>query len=76
MALHGFEGLLGFVAVGLQEEKQPLLIKEFSVVLDFVFVDVFVELSDFFLFVFVMLNLSVVEESTALLAFLGLLFLF
>jgi len=62
--------------MGLQEEKQPLLIKELFVVLDLVLVNVVIELSDFFLFVIVMLNLSVVEKSTAFLAFFCFFFLF
>ena len=60
----------------LEEEEQSLLIPELSIVLDFILVDVLMELPNLFLFVVIMLNLSVVEKSTAFLAFLSLLFLF
>lgn len=76
MALHGLEGFFRFVSMRLEEEEQFLLIPEFSIVLDFILVDVLMELSNLFLFVVIMLNLSVVEKSTAFLAFFSLLFLF
>ena len=76
MALHGLEGFFRFVSMRLEEEEQSLLIPELSIVLDFILVDVLMELPNLFLFVVIMLNLSVVEKSTAFLAFFSLLFLF
>lgn len=56
---HGFKGFLGFVLISWQEKQDSLLVKVIGVVLNFLFETVGVKLFEFFLFVIVMLNLSV-----------------
>lgn len=68
MAMEGLDGILGFVSVGLEEEQESLLIKVLSVVLDLVLGHVFMEFMDLLSFVVVVLDLSIVEEATSLLA--------
>jgi hypothetical protein len=70
MAMEGLNGILGLVSVGLEEEEEPLLIKVLSVVFDLVLGHVFMEFVDFFSFVVVVFNLSIVEEATSLFALL------
>jgi hypothetical protein len=72
---HGFEGLLGFVGVGLQEEEEALVAVELLVVDDLVLCHVLVELSNLLALVLVVFDLSVVEEPRALLRELRLLLL-
>jgi hypothetical protein len=62
--------------VTLKEEEDPLFIEKLIIVFDLALVDVFIELVELFTFVLVMLNLSEVEESGALLAIFCLLFFF
>jgi hypothetical protein len=66
MAMEGLNGILGLVSVGLEEEEEPLLIKVLSVVFDLVLGHVFMEFVDFFSFVVVVFDLSIVEEATSL----------
>jgi|JI9StandDraft_1071089.scaffolds.fasta_scaffold223824_2 hypothetical protein len=68
MAMEGLNGILGLVSVGLEEEEEPLLIKVLSVVFDLVLGHVFMEFVDFFSFVVVVFDLSIVEEATSLFA--------
>ncbi len=56
--------------MALQDKEQSLVIKELSVVFDFMFVNVIIELFDLFEFVVVMFDLSEVEKSSALFAWL------
>lgn len=62
MGIEGLKGIFGFVAMALEEEEQPLLIKELLVVVNFVFSDVLMELVYLFAFVLVVLSLSEVKE--------------
>lgn len=59
--------------MALEDKEESLVIVELPVVVELVLGEVFLELFEFFFLVFVMLDLSEVEEPGALLAFLGLL---
>lgn len=67
MLFHGFECLLGFIVISLEEEKNSLFIVEFLIVLSFVFSNVLVKLLKFFLFVFIVVNLSMEKKSRSFL---------
>ena len=75
MIVERLNGFLGFVAVTLQKEQQTLFVEIGLIILDIVLSDVLVEFLDLFTFIFVMLDLSEIEETSALLALLSLLFL-
>lgn len=74
MIVECLKGFLGLVAVTLQKEEQTLFVEIGLIVLDIVLSDVLVEFLDLFTFIFVMLDLSEIEETSALLALLSLLF--
>ena len=76
ITFHGFEGLFRFVSMTLQKKKKSLLIEELSIVLNFLFLNEFIELSKFFLLIIIMLNLTEEKESSTLFAVFSLLFLF
>ena len=59
----------------LQEEEQPLLIKEFMIVFDFILRDILIELFQLLFLVLIMLDLPEKEEPRALLTLLSLLLL-
>jgi hypothetical protein len=68
MLRHGLQGILGFVFVGGQELQQHVVVREIlATVLLILFLDVLMELPQFAQFVFVMLHLTVEEETRALL---------
>lgn len=71
-----FEGLLGFVSMTLEEEEEALLVEELAVVLEFVLGHIVMEFMQFLAFILVMQDLSVEEETCALLSFFRLLLLF
>jgi hypothetical protein len=73
----GLDGFFGFIAMGLQEEKEALFIKVFPIVLDLILGDVLMEFMNLFLLILVVFDMSIVEESASLLALLRfLLFLY
>ena len=76
VTLHGLEGILGFIFLTLQKQQKSLLVKVLFIVLDFLFIDVLVELSEFLFLIVIVLNLSEVKEATSLFAFFCLFFLF
>lgn len=60
----------------LEEEEEALLVEELAVVLEFVLGHIVMEFMQFLAFILVMQDLSVEEETCALLAFFRLLLLF
>ena len=73
---HSLEGLFGLVLVSLEDKEEPLVVKEFSIVLNFMFGDVVIEFLHFFEFVLIVLNLTVVKEPGSFFAGFCFLFLF
>jgi hypothetical protein len=73
---HGLERLFRLVLVSLEDKEEPLVVKEFSIVLDFMFGDVVIEFLHFFEFVLIVLNLAVVKEPGSFFAGFCFLFLF
>lgn len=71
MMLEGFKSIFGFIWVSLKEEEKLLLVEKVSIVVNLMFCHVFMELMNLFSFIFVMLDLSEVEESAAFFAFFG-----
>lgn len=74
MRVECLEGVFGFVPMPLQKEQEPLLVKELSIVVEFVFSDILVKLVQLFAFVLVMFDLSEKEEAGAFFALFGFLF--
>lgn len=73
VAVKGLDGFLGLISMGLKEEEEALFVKVFPIVLDFVFGDVLMELVNLFSFILIVLDVSVIKESGALLSFFSLL---
>lgn len=74
--LHSLEGLFGLVLVSLEDKEEPLVIEEFSIVLDFMFDGVLFEFLHFFEFVLIVFDLAVVNEPGSFFTWLSFLFLF
>ena len=73
---HGLEGLFWFVLVSLEDKEEPLVFEEFSIVLDFMFGDVLLELVHFFELVFIVFDLTEVKEPGSFFTYFCFLFLF
>ena len=73
---HGLERLFGLVLISLQDQEQFLIIKDISIVLDFMLDNVLLEFVHFFNFVLIMFDLPIVEEPCTLFTWLCFLFLF
>ena len=75
MCIECLQCFFGFVSMPLEEEEEFLVIKKLSIVVDLVFCYILMKFIYFFAFVFVMLNLSEVEEAGSFLSLFSLLFL-
>jgi hypothetical protein len=60
----------------LEDKEEPLVIEEFSIVLDFMFDGVLFEFLHFFEFVLIVFDLAVVNEPGSFFTWLSFLFLF
>jgi hypothetical protein len=57
--------------VTLQKQEESLLIIKLFIVVDLVFVDVFVELTELLALILIMLDLTIIEEAASLLTLLS-----